>query len=283
MKTADTTTLDRPAVAPMDPRIRQRRVKVRRDEGRRRLRLIVTALSILGAVGLGWLTTRSPILDVDRVEVVGARHTPAALVVRASGVRVGRPMTGVREGRAGRRVDALPWVQRASVRRSWPGTVVVTVRERRAVAAVRAATGGWMLVDRAGRLLAAQALPERRLPAIEGIDPAAAPGATLPAKARDALRVAAAIPRREVARVPVVALVDGEVELRLAALSPKKPGAPSKAPPLSAAGPVVRFGAVERVEEKLLAVFTVLERVDLRGLVVLDVRVPSSPVITRNA
>ncbi|HET7652004.1 MAG TPA: hypothetical protein VFK42_03140, partial [Acidimicrobiales bacterium] len=58
-------------------------------------------------------------------------------------------------------------------------------------------------------------------------------------------------------------------ELRLAGA---KPGV---------SGGVVRFGPPDQIREKLLAVFTVLDHVDLRDLAVLDVRVPSAPVSTR--
>jgi hypothetical protein len=44
---------------------------------------------------------------------------------------------------------------------------------------------------------------------------------------------------------------------------------------------VVRFGPPTRVREKLLAVLTVLDQADVRRLSMIDVRVPSAPVLTR--
>jgi hypothetical protein len=44
---------------------------------------------------------------------------------------------------------------------------------------------------------------------------------------------------------------------------------------------VVRLGRTDKLSEKMLAVETVLTQVDLGRLAVLDVRVPSSPAITR--
>jgi hypothetical protein len=43
----------------------------------------------------------------------------------------------------------------------------------------------------------------------------------------------------------------------------------------------VRLGPPDKLEEKLVAVETVLGQVDLSRLAVLDVRVPASPAITR--
>ena len=65
------------------------------------------------SIGLG--VTQSPVLDVDRITVTGAAHTPVDVVRAASGIHVHRPMTGVDLDRARRGILALPWVQNVSV------------------------------------------------------------------------------------------------------------------------------------------------------------------------
>jgi cell division protein FtsQ len=270
--TSTDTTAPPPVRVPIDPRIRQRRIEVRRDEGRRRLRLLIAVGSVVVAGVLGWLATRSPLLDVDRLRVDGARHTTRAAVETAADVDRGDAMVDIDEVAVARRVEALPWVDTAIVRRDWPGTVVVSVTERRAVASARGANRAWLLVDTDGRLLARQPNPQEGLPAIEGGPFGSEPGATIDGTARGALDVARAIARGErVGDIPVVAVVDGgQLELRLVHDE-------------RGCGGVVRFGAPDQVRDKLLAVFTVLDHVDLEGLAVLDVRVPSAPVITRGA
>jgi cell division protein FtsQ len=255
---------------PIDPRIRQRRIEVRRDEGRRRLRLLILAGSVVGAGLVGWGASRSPLLDVDRVRVEGSRQTPHATVIEATGVDRGGAMIDVDEGAAARQVEALPWVDDAVVRREWPGHVIVTLTERRPVASARGTQRAWLLVDAEGRLLDRQSHPQEGLPAIEGGPFGATPGASIDAIGRGALAVARAIGSDRVPDIPVVAVVDGgQLELRLAGDGPGESGG------------VVRFGPPDRIREKLLAVFTVLDQVDREGLAVLDVRVPSAPVITR--
>ena len=275
MTTTDATSPSGPVRVPIDPRIRERRIAVRRDEGRRRLRLLVIGGSVVAVGLLGWLATRSPLLDVDTIRVVGSRHTTAAAVTRATGVHHGDAMLDIDDGAVAARVRALPWVDTATVRREWPGTVTVDVTERRAIAAARgpsrsATQETWLLVDADGRLLARQSHAQEGLPAIEGGPFGDTPGATIDATGKGALAVARAIGPDRVPRIPVVAVVDGDqLELRLAG---DKPGT---------SGGVVRFGPPDQIREKLLAVFTVLDHVDLRDLAVLDVRVPSAPVITR--
>lgn len=259
---------------PIDPRIRERRIAVRRDEGRRRLRLLVIAASVIGAGLVGWLAMRSPLLDVDAIRVDGASNTRPASIVAASGVRRGTAMVDVDEGAVARRIEALPWVRSATVRRDWPGTLTVTITERRAVAAARGPSDGaqetWLLVDGEGRLLARRDRAQEGVPAIEGGPFGATPGDAIDPAGKGALDVARAIGADRVGEIPVVAVVDGgELELRLAGDQP------------GGSGGVVRFGPPEQVREKLLAVFTVLDQVDRRGLAVLDVRVPSAPVIIR--
>lgn len=265
-------TAPSPVRVPIDPRIRQRRIEVRRDEGRRRLRLLVGAGSVVVAGLLGWLATRSPVLDVDTVRVRGARQSTTSAVERASGITTGDAMVDVDEAAVARRVEALPWVDEATVRRHWPGTVIVSVTERRAVVSARGENRAWLLVDADGRLLARRSYPQAGLPAIEGGPFGAAPGQSIAATGRGALEVARAIGRGDrVGDIPVVAVVDGgQLELRLVHDE-------------RGCGGVVRFGPPDQVREKLLAVFTVLDHVDLEGLAVLDVRVPSAPVITRGA
>ena len=77
------------------------------------------------------------------------------------------------------------------------------------------------------------------------------------------LEVATKAPPPVLARVGTVADVAGEVELALTS------------------GGVVRFGPPEQVGEKFTAIAAVLAQVDLKDLAVLDVRIPRTPVLTR--
>jgi cell division protein FtsQ len=247
----------------MDPRIRQRRLDVQRRAGRRRLRLllIVTA-AVLLTVGI-WVALRSSLLDVDRVRVIGAEHASPAAVVAASGVHRGDAMITVNGGAAARGIEALPWVASARVRRVWPGTVQVTVSERRAVAVTRANATSWAMLDGSARVLAwVPAAPADLFP-LEGLGAVPPPGSTLPA-ARGLLAVRAALSPELAARSDaLVAVGDGEVELRL---NPRG---------------TVEFGPAVDLPAKVRAAETVLASVDTRNLATLDVRLPASPVVTR--
>ncbi|MFP5316951.1 MAG: cell division protein FtsQ/DivIB [Acidimicrobiia bacterium] len=247
----------------MDPRIRRRRIEVRRDEGRRRLRLLVAGVVVLVLTGAIWFGLRSPLLDVDRVTVRGAEYSSVEHVREAAGIPVGQPLVDVDLEGARVAVEALPWVDRARIQRVWPSTVLVTVTERTASAVTSTNTSEWAVLDGSGRVL--ELVPERPpgLLVLEGLGEAPRPGATV-TSADGPLRVFAALSPSLAARtLAVVALEGGQIELKL---NPQG---------------TVRMGPVEGVVAKARAAETVLASVDVRNLAVLDVRLPSSPVLTR--
>lgn len=248
---------------PIDPRMRRRRIEVLRQEGRRRLKIIVATGCISALAAAGWASLRSPLLDVDRIDVVGARATPQADVVAASGVLLGVPLIDLDEAAARRGVVDLPWVRTASITRGWPSTVTITVVERAAVAAAPAADSRWALVDSDGQVVAWTNSP-RGLPALSGIDPAGPPGSALGARAAGPLRVAIAVPDELRSRLEAVVAGDGgAVELKLQQ------------------GGTVRLGTPDQLAEKFRSALSVLAQVDTQGLSTLDVRIPQSPVLTR--
>lgn len=152
----NTTTTARPRI---DPRMAQRRrsVTIARVQHRRRVvaALIITAVVVACLVAL----TRSPVLDVDAIEVRGASTgSEVEAVQAAASVALGDPMVDLDARAVGEAVEAIAWVRTAEVSRDWPGTVVVAVRPRTPVAAVSRSddateSAPWALVDAEGVIL----------------------------------------------------------------------------------------------------------------------------------
>lgn len=136
----------------IDPRLRDRRIEVARGQGRRRLRIAlgVAIVVVVALVGVG--LTQSPVLDVDQVQVQGATASDADDVRTVAGIGTASPMVSVDTSGAADRVEALAWVDSATVTRSWPGTVVIEVVERTPVAIVGSGSQA-VLVDAQGRVL----------------------------------------------------------------------------------------------------------------------------------
>jgi hypothetical protein len=260
-----------PTVSPaltVDPRMRRRRIAVRKGEGRRRLK---RATLVLGALALGvaaMAATQSPLLDVDRVTVAGIDHTPERAVLRAAAIAPDAPLVGVDPGAIARRVEELPWVDRAKVTRDWPATVRIRVTERSVAAVVQVTEARAALVDTRGRVLSIEPWAPAADPAADGaplvltgIGGRVAEGERLSGDARDALEVATAL--RE--RLPGM-VVSVSTDLDAALVD----------------GGSVRFGSTEQLEAKVTAVKTILSDVDMSCLETLDVRVPGSPALTRD-
>lgn len=250
---------------PMDPRIRRRRIEVRRDEGRRRRRILVGCLAAAALLAGVAGATRSPLLDVDHVRVLGAEHTPGSEIVAAGRLASSPAMLDVDTASLARRVEELPWVLEADVRREWPSTIRVDVVERRPAAVLPAGGEAWALVDGTGRILASGPDKPAGLPVLGAVPAPGRPGTLVPEQVRPSLAVAAAMPEELRARIADVATVPGgEVELQLV-------------PP----GGLVRLGLPVDLDEKLGVLSTVLARADLGGVAVIDVRVPRAPALTR--
>jgi cell division protein FtsQ len=119
------------AVTPLRSRRRTRR------PAHPRRRLLAVLAAVLGLAGLAaWTVLASSLLAVDTVQVDGTDLLSEEAVVRAAGVPAGTPLARVDTTGAAARVAALPQVAAVEVTRGWPGTIVVTVTERVAVAVV---------------------------------------------------------------------------------------------------------------------------------------------------
>lgn len=71
---------------------------------------------------------------VQTVTLEGRAETAPKEIGRMLGIQVGDPMLYVDVDEARARVEALPWVKSAEVRRVWPDKIVVRIQERRPVA-----------------------------------------------------------------------------------------------------------------------------------------------------
>jgi cell division protein FtsQ len=115
-------------------------------------------------------------LRVSDVIVEGRANTPEPLLRAAIGVSKGDPILGFSVEQARQRIETLSWVEHATVQRRLPGTVVVSLQERRPFA-VWQSQGKFVLIDRAGQVVNQDVSQFRKLPLIVGLGaPSAAAG-----------------------------------------------------------------------------------------------------------
>jgi cell division protein FtsQ len=145
------TTADRERGEPVEIARPSRRRRRDGPRDRRRRWLVGIALALVVLALAGWAVWASPLLTVRAVRVDGATTLTAEQVRTAAGVAEGTPLLRVDVQDAETRVARLPQVASVQVARGWPGSVVVTVAERRPVAVVEQA-GTRALLDASGVL-----------------------------------------------------------------------------------------------------------------------------------
>jgi cell division protein FtsQ len=275
----DTSTLVRPDALPIDPRMQERLLAVRREEGRRRLRWVAGAGGVALLIVLGIGLIRSPLFAVHHVRVSGGVHTSEADVLRVTGLGHHPLLVDISSRRLSDQLKALPWVASAQVKRQWPTTVTIHLSERAPVALVGAAGGQVALVDGTGRVLtvspaaapgavAGPGQAASALPTIRDVAPAGGPGSAVTGPGvGDALAMAAALPAALTSdqRSQIQAIAGGDANLRLIMLP----------------NWTVTFGNANQLAAKLLALRTLLERVNVKDIATIDVRVPDAPILTR--
>jgi cell division protein FtsQ len=196
-----------------------------------------TGFFALLAVGIAaaavWLLLGSKLLVVRQVKVVGgSRLVPAAQVRHAASAALGTPLADVNTRAIAARVEQLNTVAWAQVSKSWPDTLVITVRQRIPVLAVASGTR-FQLIDGTGvtvrwaarkpagmPLLAAPPAVLRGSPAIRA---AAAVLAELPSGLRSRVRSVAApasdaVTLRLAGRINILWGGTGQARLKLAEL-----------------------------------------------------------------
>jgi cell division protein FtsQ len=247
---------------PTDPRLSRRRRAVTRLRRRRIAARAAAACAVSAGV---WLALWSPLLRVRVIEIVGARHTTAADVARAAGLDPADNLLLLSTGDVATMTEDLPWVRTAKVERRLPGTVKVSVTERRPAMILATEAGPWTL-DARGRVLTAGrvggALTELR--ASPGAAPT--PGEVVADQAaRKALRAYGSLRHGTRRRVEVV-------------LGPT----PERIGFQLETGTLVRWGSVERLRAKRAVLGALLLRLRREGRTAayIDVSVPETPALS---
>jgi len=248
----------------VDPRLKARRIAVRRAEARRRLHRLTVVLALVLVVAASYAVSRSPLLDIESVVYRGLENTSLDLVTEVAGIETGASLVGFDAGDRERRLESLPWVDTAKVTRSWSGKVSVELTERRAVAAVMREQDQWVLVDSKARVLTGVVAKLPDLPRLSGVGAAGLPGTDLGADATALLRVAELLPQSLDGRVEGIYRDDAS-EIWISMMSADR----------------VLFGTEQQLSLKVVAMVTVLEELDARNQVgwELDVSVATLPVV----
>lgn len=241
---------------PVDPRIEARLNDI---HSRRRLRVWITVGTVAVLLAIGYGITQSPLLDVDEVEVIGARRTGADRVLEVAGIEPGTPLLGLDLSGPRKSIAALPWVDQVRSSRAWGGKVTFDVTERSVVAQIPV-DEQWAVVDLQGRVLEVDSAPWD-LPVVL-FGPVPEPGGWLAGSALPLLEIGEALAPLQNDGIGAIYWVDGRAMVDL-------PGTTR-----------VHWGGRDDSQGKAVALATFLARVDLHCFGVIDLSIPELPALT---
>ncbi|MFM2073227.1 MAG: putative cell division protein FtsQ [Actinomycetota bacterium] len=137
----------------MDPRVRARRIAVKRAQGRRRLIWVFVGVGILLAAVAVLAVFASSLFAVKTVDVQGNVYTDPVQLQAVIDTMQGEPVLLVDTAAAERSLEAISWVEVAVVRRRFPDSVFIDIRERQPLATFQGSDGRYRVIDREGRVL----------------------------------------------------------------------------------------------------------------------------------
>ena len=245
-----------------DPRISRRRKAIERSRKKR----VWIGLCCAAAVAvLAWAAFWSPLLSVRTVRVIGSRHLTSSDIEQAAHLGGGTNILLLSTGAVVRDIERLPWVRRARVERSLPGTLRVRIVERRPVLVLANGSVRW-LVDKHGNVIAPARAGHRRLATLAGIHLGAiSAGMRLgPSSGGAALAVWRGLPPRLKHKVGAV-------------FAPTVPAITFSLRD----GTTVRYGGPEDSRDKNHVLLALLRRIARDGVTTsyIDVRVPTDPAL----
>ena len=249
----------------IDPRIQERRIEIIRAKGKRRLRMLLMAVLLVLLLLAAVLISKSSLLDVDEVVVVGVDSQLEELIVTVANIPKSKPLLEIDTQAISTRIKKIPSVRDAKVSRSFGGKVTISVMLREP-SVLLSNLGQWFLIDLDGRVLerVPELPPNLEYPIVEGNFDNLKVGEWVPDQALFAIELATNLPPVLLADISFVSLSEG-IELIL-----------------FGEGKIL-FGDDKALESKILAASTILDQVDLAELIHIDVRTPDKPVLCRSS
>jgi cell division protein FtsQ len=163
------------------------RLWLRRNRGLARPAILgLAALAVIGGGIVAWRAVEPPrvlaswheeVLDltaawglaVEEITVEGRRHATAPSLLEATGLSRGAPILAVSVEEVRTRLEAMPWVEQATVQRRLPQHIHIVVKEREPFALWQR-QGRFALIDRSGRVIVENDVaPFAGLPLVVGL------------------------------------------------------------------------------------------------------------------
>jgi len=139
----------------IEPRMRERRVAIRRAQSRKRLKwvFVVFVLVLIGVGTLAVLGSSLFAVSADNVTITGDVYTDPSELEAIVDDLIGTPVLLVDTQEIEDRFEAIPWVEGAKVSVSFPRSASIEIRERTAWATYQGPDQRFRVIDGDGRVL----------------------------------------------------------------------------------------------------------------------------------
>ena len=224
----------------------------------------IWVILVLLVLGVGaYATTKSSFFSVKDVEVIGTGFRVSETeVLEAAGINADSSMVGLNVKEIDERVTAIPWVAQVDIERSWPDSVRIILEERIASLIAVIPSGQKFLLDRSGVVLEETRMGNLELPIIR-VDSAGVLGEQING-ITPLLRAAEEVTPDLQAWILALAPTGGGVRAELVG------------------GVVAELGiGGTDFRDEMRSLATVLTRVQLSCIELIDVSIPQNPVVTR--
>ena len=229
---------------------------------KRSLKLLWLLLVVL-VLGVGaYATTQSSFLSVGEITVKGVeKRVTEEEVLEVADINQGDSMFGLDLAKADENVTSLPWVSEVTVERKWPRSILITLKEREPSVIAVIPNGEKFLLDRSGVVLDQVNQNDASLPVIR-VDEVGVLGTQI-SGITPLLRAAEEVTSDLGAWILALAPTGGGVRAELVG------------------GVVAELGIGTDFRDEMRSLATVLTRVQLSCIEVIDVSIHQNPVITR--
>lgn len=218
---------------------------------------------VLLVLGVGvYAATQSSFLSVEEIKVEGPEiRVTEAEVLEAAGVKQGDSMIGLDLAKIDEGVTSLSWVSEVTIERKWPRTILITLKEREPSVIAVLPNGQKFLLDRSGVVLDEFHETSDLLPFIR-VDEVGVLGTQI-SGITPLLRAAEEVTPDLGAWILALAATGGGVRAELVG------------------GVIAELGIGTDFRDEMRSLATVLTRVQLSCIEVIDVSIHQNPVITR--
>lgn len=147
------------------------------QKNRKGLRFFISFIVLVAGIVAAMMF--SPLFLLSEIHVDETVNYSAEDIIRVSGIENGENATKYlggsikhllhfRMGKAERQVENLPWVKTAEIKYVFPGTVNITINERKAIAWIKH-IGNYLLIDEEGYVTKVSSTLNEQYPEIRGV------------------------------------------------------------------------------------------------------------------